>query len=566
MQVQRNNDPWNQPGDWMDVVLASGRFRQRFLHYTGTVIVHCHWLTHEDHGCIGEFTIKDCPLDKPPMIVGMCSKDETDCDLRGEGTSECARERDPCGGDGNGVHSENTVPNYSGAHAGDEVTTWQCLDGLWRCTALVEKPYFMCGAFCGHCANGWYLSGRTTLAIALASLAILSLFVAYMVIRHCRDTQKQQPVKLDDGGESQPLRHGEQQGARRTGDSETRSYEPMAGAASGDEKNKSEPTSFLGRVAGLHTAAKIGIGVAVVLIIFLIVATLGNSEPAVPQPEAQQEATTSEITEARIEPELDCGNHATAVSGECRCVDGFINDAEAVRLQQEKRSNPDDFNCTDTGFGYAYTSLPTALLACRSCGDHGTYVPGDPPTCVCQDTGDPANNYEGMFCEYPPALRVSGAVDSNGDELEINGYSVNGDYDRHESVRCNGKPVYEHAGTFGTSFDGNVIYQPADQPLYWQISSGQDAREYSGSPRCDRNYEGNLKYTTPAFVLCGTPLATALQIGHNRNGFWRFTEPDPATESYWLGSTTACYREHQRSGEANIIVVAEAESQNGIGF
>ena len=92
----------------MDVVLASGRFRQRFLQYTGTVIVHCHWLTHEDHGCIGQFTIKDCPEDHPP-IFGMCSKNEQGCDTRGEGTNECDRERDPCGGDGNGVHSEKTV-------------------------------------------------------------------------------------------------------------------------------------------------------------------------------------------------------------------------------------------------------------------------------------------------------------------------------------------------------------------------------------------------------------------------------------------------------------------------
>lgn len=53
MQVQRDNDPWNQPGDWMDVVLSTGTYRQRFLHYNGTVMVHCHWLTHEDMGCIG---------------------------------------------------------------------------------------------------------------------------------------------------------------------------------------------------------------------------------------------------------------------------------------------------------------------------------------------------------------------------------------------------------------------------------------------------------------------------------------------------------------------------------
>ena len=78
MQVQRDTygDPWYRPGDWQDVVLSTGVYRQRFLHYEGVVMVHCHWLTHEDHGCISQFSIRTCPTDNPPALVGTCSKHE----------------------------------------------------------------------------------------------------------------------------------------------------------------------------------------------------------------------------------------------------------------------------------------------------------------------------------------------------------------------------------------------------------------------------------------------------------------------------------------------------------
>ena len=79
MQVQRDTllDPWYQPGDWQDVVLSTGIYRQRFLHYEGVVMVHCHWLTHEDHGCISQFRIRTCPTDNIPAgVVGTCSKHE----------------------------------------------------------------------------------------------------------------------------------------------------------------------------------------------------------------------------------------------------------------------------------------------------------------------------------------------------------------------------------------------------------------------------------------------------------------------------------------------------------
>lgn len=63
IQVIDDQDAWNQPGDWMDVVLSQGTYRQHLADHAGTVIVHCHWLTHEDLGCMSQFTIESCATD-----------------------------------------------------------------------------------------------------------------------------------------------------------------------------------------------------------------------------------------------------------------------------------------------------------------------------------------------------------------------------------------------------------------------------------------------------------------------------------------------------------------------
>lgn len=63
IQVQEDQDDWNQPGDWMDVVMSDGIYRQHLADHAGTVIVHCHWLSHEDLGCMNQFTIEECPED-----------------------------------------------------------------------------------------------------------------------------------------------------------------------------------------------------------------------------------------------------------------------------------------------------------------------------------------------------------------------------------------------------------------------------------------------------------------------------------------------------------------------
>ena len=67
-------NPWYRSGDWHDVVLANGNFRMHVADHKGTVVTHCHWLNHEDRGCMGTFEILDCPEDDIAAgNVGNCS-------------------------------------------------------------------------------------------------------------------------------------------------------------------------------------------------------------------------------------------------------------------------------------------------------------------------------------------------------------------------------------------------------------------------------------------------------------------------------------------------------------
>ena len=78
LQVLADNDAWNQPGDWMDVVLSQGVYRQHLADHAGTVIVHCHWLSHEELGCMTQFSIGTCETDDVANgILETCSTDET---------------------------------------------------------------------------------------------------------------------------------------------------------------------------------------------------------------------------------------------------------------------------------------------------------------------------------------------------------------------------------------------------------------------------------------------------------------------------------------------------------
>ena len=59
------------------VVLSNGVYRQHLADHAGTVIVHCHWLSHEDLGCMGQFMIESCATDDPASgVLGTCSTDE----------------------------------------------------------------------------------------------------------------------------------------------------------------------------------------------------------------------------------------------------------------------------------------------------------------------------------------------------------------------------------------------------------------------------------------------------------------------------------------------------------
>jgi FtsP/CotA-like multicopper oxidase with cupredoxin domain len=78
IQVIRDDDDWNQPGDWMDVVMSNGVYRQHLADHTGVVIVHCHWLSHEDLGCMSQFTIDSCATDDVAAgVLGTCSTADT---------------------------------------------------------------------------------------------------------------------------------------------------------------------------------------------------------------------------------------------------------------------------------------------------------------------------------------------------------------------------------------------------------------------------------------------------------------------------------------------------------
>ena len=60
----------------MDVVLSNGVYRQHLADHAGTVIIHCHWLSHEDLGCMSQFTIGTCATDDVANgILGTCSTD-----------------------------------------------------------------------------------------------------------------------------------------------------------------------------------------------------------------------------------------------------------------------------------------------------------------------------------------------------------------------------------------------------------------------------------------------------------------------------------------------------------
>ena len=61
----------------MDVVTSTGVYRQHLANYTGKAIVHCHWSSHEDLGCMSQLTITTCETDNPAIgVLGTCSTHE----------------------------------------------------------------------------------------------------------------------------------------------------------------------------------------------------------------------------------------------------------------------------------------------------------------------------------------------------------------------------------------------------------------------------------------------------------------------------------------------------------
>ena len=77
LQVRDGINDWYRSGDWHDVVIGQGTFRMHVADHTGTVVCHCHWLSHEDQGCMAKFTINECATDDITAgIVGTCSTHE----------------------------------------------------------------------------------------------------------------------------------------------------------------------------------------------------------------------------------------------------------------------------------------------------------------------------------------------------------------------------------------------------------------------------------------------------------------------------------------------------------
>eukprot|EP01084_Bolivina_argentea_P155225 270512_1 len=61
LQRQVSNGWIAQKGDWRDTVGAAGSFtaRSNFLdYYTGKLIMHCHFMPHEDHGMMARYNLE----------------------------------------------------------------------------------------------------------------------------------------------------------------------------------------------------------------------------------------------------------------------------------------------------------------------------------------------------------------------------------------------------------------------------------------------------------------------------------------------------------------------------
>ena len=77
-------------------------------------------------------------------------------------------------------------------------------------------------------------------------------------------------------------------------------------------------------------------------------------------------------------------------------------------------------------------------------------------TCMCRC----ADDFEGVFCQLPPAYIVSNQTEYSGR------------YERLSTAECNGKPVYQLGGEGGV-----VLFQPTDRS-FWMV--GPSSRKDCG--------------------------------------------------------------------------------------
>eukprot|EP00941_MAST-03F_sp_MAST-3F-sp1_P002348 g2348.t1 len=59
--TEESEADWWREGDWVDVIHAVGTFRWHAADHASPIVAHCHWLLHEDEGCMSSFTVEECP-------------------------------------------------------------------------------------------------------------------------------------------------------------------------------------------------------------------------------------------------------------------------------------------------------------------------------------------------------------------------------------------------------------------------------------------------------------------------------------------------------------------------
>jgi FtsP/CotA-like multicopper oxidase with cupredoxin domain len=122
---------WWRSGDWADVVHGVGTYRWHAADHASRIVVHCHFLLHEDEGCMSSFMVEACPDDAGQDADGACVVDD---DVHDAAWS-----------------AEEAIEGWA-AH--DE-----CADGTHDCHAQAECQLTLDAYTCA-CKEGWHGNGK----------------------------------------------------------------------------------------------------------------------------------------------------------------------------------------------------------------------------------------------------------------------------------------------------------------------------------------------------------------------------------------------------------------------